>query len=275
MNESDLDPSTSPLAAFGTQLRRSRKARGLSQAELGRKIFCTGTYVSYIERAKRDPSHNFAVRADAALETGGTLELMWWHLKNTALLEGFAEFAEHESKAAEIRIFELGVIPGLFQTEAYATADASGALQRGSITQHQADERVAFLATRQRLLERDPAPLVHAVLDESCLHSEVGGVAVMDGQLERLELLSRRPNVIIQIAPFKLGERRPFVMPVTLLTLRDVTVLGYTETLQRGYLERDIQSVMAWRRNYDRLQVEALSQADSVAMIREVRKELT
>ena len=274
MNQKDLDPASSPLAAFGTQLRRSREAKGFSQVKLGALLNYSNTYVSYIETAQRTPTYKFATAADLVLETGGTLELMWWNLKHTALLEGFPEFAGHEAKAAEMRLFELGVIPGLLQTPEYATALVSAAVRRGSITQEQADERVAFLLTRQRLLERTPAPVVHVVLDESCIRRPIGGREVMAGQLQHLERLAERPNVIIQVAPYDIGECRSFVLPVTLLTLPDRTMLGYTESQQRGFLEREIEPVRAWAREYDQLQVEALSQAASVAMIRAVRKEL-
>ena len=274
LREINLDPSSSPWAAFGTQLRRSRKARGLSQAQLGKLIGYSATYVSYLERGQRPATLHISVAADAALETGGTLELMWWSQRHTALLEGFPEFAAQEAKAAKIRVFELGVIPGLLQTPEYARALTAAAVKRGTITQGQADERVAFLATRQTLLERSPAPLVHVVLDESCLRRIVGGVDVMMLQLRHLERLAEQPRRIIQVAPFELGERRPFTLPVWLLTMPDRTVLGYTESHQRGFLERESDMVAAWEREYDWLQVDALSQAGSLAMIREVRKDL-
>ncbi|MDH6705837.1 hypothetical protein P3T27_002559 [Kitasatospora sp. MAA19] len=53
-----------------------------------------------------------------------------------------------------------------------------------------------------------------------------------------------------------------------------MALVGYTETLQRGYLEQDAETVARWVDRYDRLQVNALSQPDSSAMIREARKEL-
>lgn len=275
MNRKDLDPLSSPKASFGAQLRRLREARKLSQSGLGELIGYSDTHVSAVETGLKSPTLKFVQAADAALDTGGTLEIVWWHLKLSALLAGFPEYAEHEARAAEIKVFELGVITGLLQTPAYAAADASGYVQRGRITQAQADERVAFLATRQRLLHRKSPPFVHVVLDESCIRRVVGGPAVMAGQLEHLEALSRQPHVIIQVAPFALGEQRPFSSHVFLLELPDGTALGYTETLQRGFLERDSKAVTEWRRDYDRLQVDALSQADSVALIRKVRKELT
>ncbi|MFF3600212.1 Scr1 family TA system antitoxin-like transcriptional regulator [Kitasatospora indigofera] len=274
MNIRKLDPSSSPLAAFGTQLRRSRQAGGLTQAELGARVGYTGSYVSYVERAERMPPVRFARDADAALRTGGTLELMWWHLGNDALIEGFPEFADREAVTTEIRLFEMGVIPGLLQTDSYMTALVQAAVKRGNIDQAQADERRAFRLARQRLLDRTPAPLVHAVLDESCLRRTVGGPAVMAEQLHHLECLARRPNVVLQVAPFDLGERVPFTMPVYLLTLPDQTVLGYTETLQRGYLESGTTTVAEWVLDYDRLQVTACSQVESLGMIRARRKEL-
>ncbi|MEV4612689.1 Scr1 family TA system antitoxin-like transcriptional regulator [Kitasatospora sp. NPDC049258] len=274
MNIREVDPSTSPLAAFGVQLRRFRTARRLTQDQLGRHVNYSGAYVSCVERADRVPSAKFAALADGVLETGGTLALMWWHLGHESLIDGFPEFAQQEAVATELRLFELAVIPGLLQTERYATALVSAAMLRGSISQEQAAERIAFRLARQRLLTRTPAPLLHVVLDESALCRTVGGPQVMAEQLGRLERLAQRPGVVIQVAPFALGERVPFTLPVTLLTLRDGTNIGYTETLQRGFLDRDVETVAEWTKGYDQLQVDALPQPDSLAMIRARRKEL-
>lgn len=276
MREINLDPSSSPWAAYGTQLRRSRKAKGLSQAQLGRLIGYSATYVSYLERGQRPATLHISVAADAALETGGTLELMWWSLRHAALVEGFPEFAGHEARADELRMFEPNVIPGLFQTAEYAAALAMADVRRGSITQGQAEERVAFLATRprQQLFLRNPTPVVYAILDESCLRRPVGGREVLSAQLRHLEELSERPSIIMQVAPFELAERAPFTLAMTLLTLPDRTLLGYSESLQRGLLERDISATRAWEKGYDRFQVEALSRAASLDMIRAVREEM-
>ncbi|MFC9326623.1 Scr1 family TA system antitoxin-like transcriptional regulator [Kitasatospora sp. NPDC057015] len=273
VNRKTLDPTSSPWAPFGVQLRRSREALGLTQAQLAKQLGYDHTSVCYIELAKRAPTAKFARLADEALQTGGTLALMWWQHKHTALIEGFPEFAEYESRAVQIRLFEVGVIPGLLQTQAYATAREAGNVRRGSAVQTQADERVAFLLNRQRCLDRTPPPALHAVLDESCLLRPIGGREVMTAQLKHLEELATQPHVIIQIAPFALGEDRPFTHPVTLLALPDRKLLAYTETEQRGYLERDTDSVSRLTRHYDRLQVEALNRATSVAAIRRIRED--
>ncbi|MGW4647984.1 helix-turn-helix domain-containing protein [Kitasatospora sp. NPDC004289] len=274
MNLRDLDPSASPLAAFGMQLRRSRKARGLSQAELGRRLSCSDSYVSYIERAERQPPPWFAPRADEVLETGGTLELMWWQLQHSMLIEGFPEYAALESKATEIRVFEIGIVPGLLQTADYAAAQEDGFVSRGDATPQQADERVAFLLARQSRLDRLMAPVIYAVLEESCLRRSMGGPAVMARQLAHLENMATRPDIIIQIAPGSMADRCPFRSPLWLLTMADRSLLGYTETFQRGYVEREAATLTSWERHYARLQVDALSQDASLRLIRDVRKEM-
>ncbi|WP_329578537.1 helix-turn-helix domain-containing protein [Kitasatospora sp. NBC_01250] len=274
MNRKKLDPQSSPRAAFGHQLRTSREARGWSQTQLGGRIGYSDTYISALETARKSPTLKFAKSADSALGTGQTLELMVRGIKNSALLEGFPEHAAQEARAAEIRIFEPIMIPGLLQTPQYAAALASAAVQRGSISQEQADERVRFLAVRQRLLRRSAPPLIHAVMDESCIRRPVGSTEIMRTQLDHLVTMAARPHVIIQVAPFSLAEFVPFGAVVTLLTFADRSVVGYTESNDQGYVVRQDETVRAWERDYHQLQVEALSKAASVALIRKARKEL-
>ncbi|MFD5085423.1 helix-turn-helix domain-containing protein [Kitasatospora sp. NPDC058406] len=273
VNRKELDPTSGPWAPFGLQLRRSREVKKLTQARLAKLVGFDPSYVSYAELASREPpSEKFARRADEVLETGGTLLLMWLQNKNSGLLEGFPVFARHEAKAAEIRIFESGVVPGLFQTEAYARSIALADVRRGTITSQQAEERVTFLLARQQLLNRAQPPLIHAVLDESCLRRQVGGVAIMEEQFALLEAQFESSHVILQIAPFAMGEHRPFALPMVLLTLPDRSLLGYSESEGRSHLEHDSAMLGAWRRHYDRLQVGALAETVTSDWFRAARE---
>lgn len=239
-----------------------------------RMIKFSDSFVSCVERATRNPTLDFARASDRALETGGTLELMWWHLTNSSLLEGFPEYAAHEAKAQEIRHFELGIVPGLLQTPEYASAFALAAVRRGSVTEAAATARLDFLATRQRLLDRTPAPRLHVVLDEGCIRRPVGGSAVMARQLAHLEAVAVRPDVTVQVAPYTLAEELPFTMMVTLLTMADRSVLAYSESQSRGFLEqRNNDTGRAWERDYHQLQVEALPKAQSLELIRTARED--
>ncbi|MFJ2577408.1 helix-turn-helix domain-containing protein [Kitasatospora aureofaciens] len=276
VNIKEIDPESGRWAPFGVQLRRSRRAAGLTQAQLAKIIGCNPSTISVAELAAKQVSRRFAEAADRALGLHGTLALMWQQASNSAgLAEGFTEFTKHEAEAREIRLFEIGLIPGLFQTRAYAEAELACAVDLGEVTADQAEERLTFRMARQKLLTRTPAPLVYAALDESALRWQLGGPGVMAEQLERLEeLADGPPNIMIQVVPFSMGVHRSFRSAVTLLTIGDNTQLGYTETLHRGFLERDRTTVISWRRRYDRLQVDAPPRAESLAMIRRIRKEL-
>ncbi|MFD8751063.1 helix-turn-helix domain-containing protein [Kitasatospora sp. NPDC059577] len=273
MNRKDLDPTSSPYAPLGMQLRRFRDATGMTQDEFGEVISYSGSYISSVERGVRRPSRRFVEIADKALATGGTLALMLDQLEHSILIEGFPEYAEREAEATALRLFQIGVVSGLLQTVDYATAYEQAFVRRGTVTQQQADERLRFLIARQEKVNRPSPPHVHAVLDEWCLRRPIGGPAVMLGQLARLEELAARPNMTIQVTPIGLGENRPFAHPVTILTLPNRSLLGYSETHQRGFLERDAETLAGWAREYDRLQVEALPLAASLELIRAVRKE--
>ncbi|MCM2389351.1 helix-turn-helix domain-containing protein [Streptomyces albipurpureus] len=272
VNRKELDPEIGPQAAFGARLRRLRDSRGWTQDELADRIGCTGSHVSAVETGRRLPTRRFAASCDRALGTGDQLERRSLAVRQTALLEGFPEYVTHEGRASEVRLFESGVIPGPLQTREYARALADAAALRGDITPEQATERVDYLIQRQAVLARTPSPLILAVLDESCIRRPIGGADVMDAQLARLVEFAALPNSGLQIAPYSMGESKPFVRMVYLLTLPDRSLMSYVESQTHGHLDREPSSVLPLVRNYHQLQIGAASQAESVAMIENLRK---
>ncbi|MFF8771939.1 helix-turn-helix domain-containing protein [Kitasatospora sp. NPDC015120] len=274
MDELVVDAMSSPAVRFGQELARLRRARGWSQVGLAKRMGYSNTLVSYVERAKRPPTRNFAVKADQVFETGGTFYELWRRHAKASLLEGFPEFADGEAKCRRLREFSMMIVTGLFQVPEYAEALAYAAVQRGAITQPEAEQRVEFVLSRQRLFDKKNPPLIHLVMDETCLVRSVGGAPVMAKQFDRIAELASRPNITVQVAPFALGEHLPFALPVTLLDLPDGSVVGYAESHARGYLERVRETVKAWERQYDQLVVEALPKAASLALIHKARKEL-
>ncbi|WP_245984671.1 helix-turn-helix domain-containing protein [Streptomyces tateyamensis] len=269
-----MNPETSPRHTFGAELRKLREGLGLTQEEMGRQLSYSGTHVSAVETGRKPPTPRFARRVDQVYETGSKFVDLFWDIRRTSLLHGFADYLAQEERAVELRVFELGIIPGLLQTPEYARAITDGAVRRGSITEDQARERLTVLAERQARLSEDPAPFVHAVLDESCLRRMVGGQNVMTAQLDRLIAFAELPYTVLQVAPYEMGEARSLDLPVYLLTQRNGTVLSYAESAQRGQVERDPDAVRPLLTAYHQLQVEALSQGASVALISKVRKEL-
>ncbi|WP_329025591.1 MULTISPECIES: helix-turn-helix transcriptional regulator [unclassified Streptomyces] len=275
VNIKELNPNASPQAAYGARLRRVREARGWIQDHIATMVGCTGRHISAIETGRKSATLPFSRKLDVALELVGTpesFEREWREMKHGSLLEGFPEYVGYEARAVEIRLFEIGLIPGLMQTPEYARAIANGDLQRGSITPEQAEERVSFLLERQATLVRPRPPMVFVVMDESCLLQAVGGPKVMNTQLQRLEELAALPNWFVHVSPFELGARRAFNLPVNLLTLSDRSVVAYAESQAQGHVDREPSFVVHMLTAYHQLHGEALSQAASVAKISQLRK---
>ncbi|WP_371801080.1 MULTISPECIES: helix-turn-helix transcriptional regulator [unclassified Streptomyces] len=272
VNRKDLDPDRSPSAAFGARLRSLRDERGWTQDELGERMGCSGAHISAVETGRRKPTQQFAASADRTFGTGGRFERQSRAVRHRALLEGFPEYVTHEARAVEIRLYEVGVIPGLLQTPEYASALGDSTVKRGVASREQADERIALVAQRQASLARTPPPLVFVVLDESCLLRPIGDGSLMDVQFARLIEFAELPNTVLQVAPFNIGVRRPMTLPVTVLTMPDRSLMSYAESANRGHLERDSPSVLPILTDYHQLQAEALPRAASVAMISQLRK---
>ncbi|MFJ9849091.1 Scr1 family TA system antitoxin-like transcriptional regulator [Streptomyces sp. NPDC101150] len=275
MNRKELNPNASPQAAYGARLRSLREASGWTQDDLAQRLEYSSVHISAVETGRKPPTLRFSRGADRAFGIEGTadaFERECREIKQGGLLEGFPEYVGHEGRAAEIRLYEIGIIPGLLQTPEYARVLADSAVRRGAIAPEQADERVAFLTERQAALMRPRPPMMLVVMDESCIRRRVGGHKVMSAQLDRLAQFAELPNTVLQIAPFDIGERRPFNLPMNLLTLSDLSVIAYAESQMRGHLERDTAAVLPLLTAYHQLQAEALPQAASVAMINEVRK---
>ncbi|MFB6874702.1 Scr1 family TA system antitoxin-like transcriptional regulator [Streptomyces sp. NPDC056323] len=272
LNRKELDPEESPSAQFGQHLRMLRDQRGWTQDELAARIGCSGTHISAVETGRRPPTRHFAASVDRVFGTGDRFERQSLAVRQTALIEGFPEYVAHEARASEIRLYEVGVVPGLLQTLEYAAALEADAVRRESITPEQADERVGLVARRQASLVRSPSPLIFAVLDEGCIRRPMGSPTVTDAQFARLLKFAELPNTVLQIAPFSMGERRPFSLPITVLTMPDRSLMSYAESTHRGHLERESAFVLPMLTAYHQLQAEALSQAASVALIEQVRK---
>ncbi|MEU8096200.1 DUF5753 domain-containing protein [Streptomyces rubiginosohelvolus] len=275
VNRKEVNPDGGPEAAYGARLRREREARGWKQDDLGGRIGYTGRHVSGVELCHKSPTRKFSIAVDVAMNYTGTadsFEREWRKIKHGVLLQGFPEYVALEGRAAEIRLFEVGVIPGLLQTREYAEALDNAAVARGVITPEQAEQRMALLMERQSALLRTAPPMLIAVLDESCIRRPVGGPAVMDAQLQHLVDFAAQSHTMLQIVPFSVGEHRPFNRLVNLLTLQDRSVVSYVESETQGHLDRELSSVIPVVRAYHQLQAVSLSQAETVDVIHDHRK---
>ncbi|RKT82701.1 Helix-turn-helix domain-containing protein [Saccharopolyspora antimicrobica] len=157
------------------------------------------------------PRADLLVRlADEANQRG------WWDFYSDTMPEWFEQFVGLESDATELWNYNPSVVDGLLQTSDYAEALIEASLPQST----DADLRrsVELRAARQSRLNRDSHPThLHVVLDEAVLHRVVGSTNVMRDQLEHLTEAASRPNITIQIMPFRAGAHPAMKGPFSLL----------------------------------------------------------
>ncbi|MCX3062319.1 helix-turn-helix domain-containing protein [Streptomyces beihaiensis] len=262
-----LDPSASPLDHFGSELRFWRETEGLSQPQLGEKLFCTASLIGQIETAHKVPTRDFAERLDAAFGTSGSFGRLVGLVLRSQLPSWFQEIAGLEAKATYISVYEAQVVYGLLQTEAYARAVL------GVTQQDKVDERVAARLDRQRVLDRSNPPALWIVLSEAALRNQVGGREVMWNQLAHLLSFRNRDDVNIQVVPFTVGAHHGLPGTFTLMRFEDDPDIVYTEDFIQGHATANPEANKAGSLRYAHLQATALSVEESAAMISRVMEE--
>ncbi|MGW0912227.1 helix-turn-helix domain-containing protein [Streptomyces sp. NPDC002784] len=266
-NIRQLDPSASPLDYYGYELRRSREAAGLTLAQLGSIVFCTGSLIGQIETALKVPQREFSERVDAALGTGGTFSRLVGLVLRSQLPSWFQPIADLEAKATFVSTYQAQLVYGLLQTKAYARAVLS-TRDDGDV-----EDKVAARLERQRILDREQPPVMWVVLSEAVLHQEVGSREVMREQLAHLLTLQRRKWLEIQVLPFGAGAHTGLMGSFTLLRFHNDPDIVYTEDFVQGHMTANPEAVREGSVRYDHLQAAALSVDDSAALIARVMEE--
>ncbi|MEV6313664.1 helix-turn-helix transcriptional regulator [Streptomyces sp. NPDC051776] len=267
-NTTDLDPSKSPLAFFGSEVRRHREKTDMTQKDLGKKLYCSGALVGYIETAKRFPTDEFAEGCDKIFETDGSFGRLWPLVARLALPSWFREYTEFEAAATSIRTYQAQTLYGLLQTEDYARA-----VMRTS-RHHDLDGLVAARMDRQRILTRANPPRIWVVLDEAALRRRTADEDVMRAQLQRLLSYRYDPNMIIQVLPFSAGFPASLDGSFTLLDMDEGADFVYSEGVATAHVMAHPDEFRQAAFRYDLLRTAALSAEDSAELIASLLEEL-
>ena len=267
------------------ELRRLREAAHLTCEEVAAALDVSASKISRIETGRvlvsprdvRDLLRIYGVPDD---QRDGLIQLArdarqkgWWHAYADGLRPQFATYLGLESAASELRVYRIGRMPGLLQTEDYAKA----MLSAGRIgIQHPwaADDSTRLLMERQRQAAASP-PRMWVVLDESTIRRSVGGREVMRMQLEHLIEQNSRPELFIQLMPYD-GGIQAMDASFTIMAFpdqadADVVCIGYPTGLL--WIE-DLAEVDQYNSLFRHMQAAALSPRDSAALMLSALKEL-
>ena len=259
--------TSNPVRYFGQQVRRARRAAGWTLAEFGQRIGYDPGQISRIENGKRPPTELFAQMCDRAFpDRDGWFGEFYAESRTwIATPPWFRSWVEHEQQAAALRIWQLGVLSGLLQTEQYARAIL--AVNPG-VTEEQVNERLAARLARQAILTRDDPPAAWFLVDEAALRRCVGSPDVMDAQLAPLAGVASLPNVTIQVVP----------------SIAHAGLLGgfavagraaYVETAVAGQVFEDADIIAGLLTRFDTLRNEAFRGSESLALIERMCEEWT
>jgi hypothetical protein len=176
----------------------------------------------------------------------------------------------HERAARVLRLFQVTLIPGLFQTPEYARAMLAA---RPHVTGDEVENLVAARLARQEILDGENPPLVYAVLDEAALHRQVGGAEVMRDQLEHLIALSRRPSITVQVIPFAFGAHIGLQGGLVIAQDGDGAVTVFLDNLADGQVTENEETVSQVTHRFEALRGEALPKGASRHLIQTIAEE--
>ena len=165
--------TSNPIRYFGQQVRRARRAAGWTLTEFGQRIGYDPGQISRIENGKRPPTELFAQMCDQAFpDRDGWFSEFYAESRTwIATPPWFRSWVVHEQHAATLRIWQLGVLSGLLQTEEYARAILT--VEPG-VTDDDVSARLTARLARQAILARDDPPAAWFLVDEAALRRRIG-----------------------------------------------------------------------------------------------------
>ena len=130
----------------------------------------------------------------------------WWKEYSDVIRESLDPFLDYESGASLIRTYVPMVLPGLLQTEAYATRLLT-TLHPQWTAEHVAKLVQVRLRRQEILIAGSDATRLLAVVDEAAVRRALAMDSSADAreQLEHLSEMSKRRNVSVRILPLTAG----------------------------------------------------------------------
>ncbi|MDJ1130832.1 helix-turn-helix domain-containing protein [Streptomyces iconiensis] len=270
----NLDPFTSPKTFYGAELRRHREDAGLSQDQLGERVFCSGAYIGQFESAIRRPQVAFSKQFDDTFHSGEHFQRLCRLVHEAEKHpEYYADAAELEKLAKTICEYSPMLVPGFLQTEAYARALSRATQPLAS--EEEIERHVKTRMDRARQLLDPTGPKLWAILHEAALRITVGSPEVMREQLLHIAEIARTRGALVQVQPNSAGPH-PFMMgTVLLMTFDDAPSVVYSEGAHSGQLIDDPALVERNQESYDLARAAALSPEASQALIASATKDYT
>ena len=235
---------------LAAELREIRESKGKSGDAVAAALKWSPSKISRYERAKTGLQPREVERLLDYYEiTGPRRDLLlalaadatqkgWWEDYGDSLSSDYQQFIGLEDEARSIAAWDVYVLPGLFQTEAYARHIISTYSQIEPVPPGMIDRLVKVRMRRQHVVDRQPGVDLSVVIDESVLQRRVGDERVMFEQLQRLAQEADRPNVTLQILPLD-GAHTVFVESFVIFRFEPDREAGLQDVVSTEHLRND------------------------------------
>lgn len=253
------------LRYIGQQMKLLRRRAGIERAELGPRIGYGPDMVGAVERGARAPQPAYMKNADKALDAGGVIAVMSDLVELVRASGGVA--AMSLEKATAWHAYAPVAVPELLRTEEYTRAVLTAGWP--PLSEGEVEKKVEEQADGWRLLDRDPPLVVTCVIEEAVLRRPYGGWEVLRRQAAHLADLARRRHVMIQIMPTAVEAHPASGGPLELVepdSDRPTVARIEGRVLTR---RSDVRPV---ERCYGTLRAQALTPAESIAFLEELRE---
>jgi transcriptional regulator with XRE-family HTH domain len=267
-------------------IKRAREERGLTQHDVAAVMEWSLSKIIRVESgsvgvsttdlrallAHYDVVDDKVVAELMELARAGRRRPWWRQYREHMVTPNLGTLIDLEVVASQLRIFNPSILPGLFQTEDYATAVLRNLSP--SPAEEQLETQVKIRMRRQReVLFSDAPPTILAVLDEAVLLRSPRNVKTMREQLDHLLTIAALPNVTVNILPFSAGLFQ-LAGPFFVLSFpNDPDVVYVESSLSEDLLEGAARS-HDYRLAFEAIRRAALNPDDSSTLIKRAAGDL-
>ncbi|ELP71227.1 helix-turn-helix domain-containing protein [Streptomyces turgidiscabies] len=255
-------PSPGTWRYSGNQLKRWRTKANITREELGAAANYSPDTIKSMEQGVRMPTPRVLDAADELCRADGLLSAAKEYVKREPFPARAQDFMQYEQQAISFWSYEVALIPGLLQTEAYARSLIEN--RYPPLNEETVEERIAARMERQVILtDRKPPVGLSFVLYEAALRSS----QVDTEQLHRLLVSASLRNVVLQVLPFERAISDSLMGPMVLLETREHERLAFAEGPFASDLTADPEVVSRVMERLSMIRAQALNPAESARFL--------
>ncbi|MFE7466316.1 Scr1 family TA system antitoxin-like transcriptional regulator [Streptomyces sp. NPDC057499] len=243
-----------------------RNAARLTQTQLAGMTGHQVETIASIEQGRRALLPSLAASLDQLLDTKGALAEAVDGMPEIDLIPVWAgEYLELELEALALSWYDNQVLPGLLQTETYATAVFRNRIP--AFSEQEVAVQTETRMKRQEILHRSSPPTISFVVWEPVLGLQLTDDEGHAEQLRHLRECADLPGICLQVLPLNHRTHAGLDGPFILLETPDFQRVAYSESQRGSLLVSDPDEISILAQKYAMLRAQALTPEGTVGLL--------